>query len=309
MMGEKDIVYFTKENEELRYSLRSVEKNFPHKKVWFFGGCPNGLKPDIHVPVKQEHNSKYMNVREMIKLAIKQSALTDDFWLFNDDFFVMSKVGYVIPAVDGSLARKIQKIKAKYKDHTVYTRRLDKTIYACKSANVDRLNYELHVPMEVNKYKAAVVMELFNDDTAFRSAYGNYYNTAKMIHPDVKIYDPDTDYDPDVHNVYLSTSDASFANGRIGEYIRKTFTTPSRFETDVEIVDVVEEEVEQDIAEPDVSEEFIEEPEEVIEELEETVEEMDDYDDEEIDDYDDEIDEFEERGGVLGRLFKLLFLS
>lgn len=36
-----DIVYFVKEsesNEELRYSLRSL-KNFPRRKVWFYGGC------------------------------------------------------------------------------------------------------------------------------------------------------------------------------------------------------------------------------------------------------------------------------
>ena len=49
-----DIVYFvknTEENEELVYSLRSVEKNFPYNRVWFFGGCPNGLKPDVHIPV------------------------------------------------------------------------------------------------------------------------------------------------------------------------------------------------------------------------------------------------------------------
>ena len=36
----KDIVYFVKDtdtNEELRYSLRSLA-NFPHGKVWFYGG-------------------------------------------------------------------------------------------------------------------------------------------------------------------------------------------------------------------------------------------------------------------------------
>ena len=52
-----DVVYFvkdTKENEELRYSLRTL-KNFPHAKVWFYGGCPEGLKPDHHVYVKQDH--------------------------------------------------------------------------------------------------------------------------------------------------------------------------------------------------------------------------------------------------------------
>ena len=44
-----DVVYVLKSNidpEELRYSLRSVEKNFPHRYVWFVGSQPEGFKPD-----------------------------------------------------------------------------------------------------------------------------------------------------------------------------------------------------------------------------------------------------------------------
>lgn len=61
-----DIVYFVKEsdeNEELRYSLRSL-KNFPHKRVWFYGGCPKGLKPDVHVYVEQNEQNKWQNVNK-----------------------------------------------------------------------------------------------------------------------------------------------------------------------------------------------------------------------------------------------------
>ena len=65
---EKDIVYFVKEsesNEELRYSLRSLV-NFPHRYVWFYGGCPEGLNPDFHVPVKQDKDNKWKNVSMML---------------------------------------------------------------------------------------------------------------------------------------------------------------------------------------------------------------------------------------------------
>ena len=50
-----DIVYFVKgsrKNEELRYSLRTL-KNFPHRKVFFYGEFPDGLVPDRHIHVKQ----------------------------------------------------------------------------------------------------------------------------------------------------------------------------------------------------------------------------------------------------------------
>lgn len=235
---KRDIVYFIKnsdENEELRYSLRSVEKNFPHNKVWFIGGCPVGLKPDKHVPISQTQKNKYLKVRNMIQMAVDMKDLPDNFWLFNDDFFVMSKVSYLLPTIDGSLARKIQKIEEKFGKRTAYTNRLRNTIYALRDMDRDRLNYELHIPMEINKEKASMILNKFNDNVAFRSAYGNYFDLAKSIHPDVKIYDVESSYDPDLHNMYLSTSDHSFLRGEVGEYIRKTFNKPSKYETDIDI--------------------------------------------------------------------------
>lgn len=237
-MSNKDVVYFvkdTKENEELRYSLRSIEKNFPHARVWFVGGCPVGIKPDVHIPVAQTQRNKYLRVRNMIDIVVKKGDLSDDFWLFNDDFFVMSKVSYVLPAIDGSLAKKVQTIERKFKRKTEYSNKLRNTIFALRDKKKDRLNYELHIPMEINKEQAREVLREFNDNVAFRSAYGNYFDLAKTIHPDVKVYDVDARYDPDLHNVFLSTSDQSFSRGVIGEFIRGAFREPSRFEIDIEL--------------------------------------------------------------------------
>ena len=189
---KNDIVYFVKDaekNEELVYSLRSVDKNFPHNKVWFFGGCPNSLKPDVHVPVVQDKGSKYQNVREMIWCAINNPDLSDDFYLFNDD-----------------------------------------TVEALKRMNKDCLNYELHIPMLINKEKAKRIFNAFDNTVAFRSSYGNYYQTARAIHPDVKIIDDDKTYDPDIHNVFLSSSDYTWNYGLVGDYVRSKFPEPSRFE-------------------------------------------------------------------------------
>lgn len=230
-----DVVYFVKNtdhNEELRYSLRSVEKNFPHNKVWFFGGCPKDLKPDVFVPVKQDKGSKYQNVRGSVFEALHTEGLSDDFYLFNDDFFVMSKVSYVVPAVNGSIAFLIQKLNSKYPENIKagYRNRLKNTVNALRKANKDRLNYELHIPMLINKQKGIDILNIFDNTVAFRSTYGNYYGIAKTIHPDVKIFDIDKTYDPDIHNVFLSTSDFSWNHGLIGEYIRSQFPDPSRFE-------------------------------------------------------------------------------
>lgn len=88
-----DIVYFVKEtptNDELTYSVRSLV-NFPHNEVWFYGGCPSNLKPDHHVHVKQDQPTKWANIFKMFKMACLNNEITKNFWLFNDDFFVMKK--------------------------------------------------------------------------------------------------------------------------------------------------------------------------------------------------------------------------
>lgn len=229
----KDIVYFLKEtdeNEELRYSLRSVEQNFPHKDIWFYGGCPNGIKPDLHVKCLQGTESKYLNVRTMLEQAIFNDDISDDFWLFNDDFFIMSPVAFVQPGIQGSLWRKIQQLETKYRKETAYSRKLKVTAYELKRLKKDRLNYELHYPMLINKKKAQKLLKEITSDIAFRSAYGNYYELGGVLIPDVKIFDTESLPHPDMHNVFLSTSDKSFAEGAVGEYIRRKFVDQCKYE-------------------------------------------------------------------------------
>jgi hypothetical protein len=60
-----------------------------------------------------------------------------------------------------------------------------------------------------------------------RSVYGNVNGIPYVQRDDVKIYDMETvPKDAD----YISTNDDIFQHGKVGEYIRDTFTKPSRFE-------------------------------------------------------------------------------
>ena len=123
-----DVVYFVKEsktNEELRYSLRSL-KNFPHRKVWFYGGCPEGLKPDHHVYVEQDQANKWLNINKSIKEAVHNPDITDDFWLFNDDFFIMKPVKKPCNYYDGDLYKRIVTLEDKFRRFTKYSLQLRK---------------------------------------------------------------------------------------------------------------------------------------------------------------------------------------
>ena len=71
-MRKYDVVYILKNDiktDEIRYSLRSIEQNLPHKNVWFVGGQPAGLKPDKALPMKQKGILKWEKARSSL-LAI-----------------------------------------------------------------------------------------------------------------------------------------------------------------------------------------------------------------------------------------------
>ena len=74
-MDKHDIVYILRndiDSDEIRYSLRSVEKYFPHGKVWFYGGKPAGIEPDEYVKVIQQGASKYAKVTNTLSAVVKK---------------------------------------------------------------------------------------------------------------------------------------------------------------------------------------------------------------------------------------------
>ena len=224
-----DVVYILRndiEGEELRYSLRSL-KNLPHDKVWFFGGEPEGLKPDKQVSFEQHGISTWEKVCWTIEQVCKNPEVSDDFYLFNDDFFVMKPVEELPYFYDGTLLRRIQDIKKKTVCiGSLYCTELEKARELLISEHKKTYNYAVHVPMVINKEKALEVLG-FRWITMFRSIYGNYWNVKGQQLKDVKITDDTT---PDKTATFLSTNDNSFANKAVGRYIRSAFPEKSEYE-------------------------------------------------------------------------------
>lgn len=222
-----DIVYFvkdTKNNEELRYSLRTL-KNFPHRKVWFYGGCPEGLKPDQHIWVEQDQANKWLNINKLIKEAVRNPILTDNFWIFNDDFFVMKSIEKPCNYYNGDLYKRIVRLEDAYKRITPYSQLLRDCCKELESLGCETKNYTLHVPMLINKRK---MIELLNvtDFPGFRSLYANYFKIGGKQMSDVKVTSKTKLL---LGTKYLSTDENSF-NGKIGDYIKQHFPEPSKYE-------------------------------------------------------------------------------
>jgi len=226
-----DIVYILKNNidsDEIKYSLRSVERNFPYRKIWFVGGCPDGIVPDEYVNFKQIGWTKWQLATSAIYMACQTEDITNDFWLFNDDFFVMKPVDGLHPMIRGTLRQRVRDIETPRNGNTTaYSRQLRKTLHTLELNGFPQLDYALHVPMLINKARALEVLDRFPDCAMFRSLYGNYWGIEAVKTNDVKVRNKK---DCPKDTILLSTDDESFSKGKVGEYIRECFPEPCKYE-------------------------------------------------------------------------------
>lgn len=231
--SELDIVYFVKHgiiNEEFRYSLRSVCQNMPHRRVWVFGGCPRDIVPDMRVRVVQEGKTKWDKVRTMFRMAAENSEITDNFILFNDDFFVMKPVNKIVPLYRCSLDRHIRILDSAYRNSSYSG--LVKDVRKELIKKVDKpLSYEIHSPFVFNKKKLLKLIDKYPNLHCTRTLYGNLYKIGGEQSEDFKVFSdkPDFSYKD---STFLSTYDGIVSiNNAVWQYIKKSFPKRCEFET------------------------------------------------------------------------------
>lgn len=223
-----DCVYICRpgDNEELRYSIRSVVQNLPHKDIWVIGYKPKWYVGNF-IPVENT-TTKFENIRIALKTAAEDQRISNDFILMNDDFFVINPVKTVVPLHGGLLIDKINR----YRDilgPNRYVTILENTYkFLIKSKIENPLDYDIHTPMPMNKNN---VLKIINRKHFPRSLYGNIFNIGGELIKDVKVYPKDNLMwqEIDINSSYLSAQDDSF-DIIYNEKLKQMFNKPSKYE-------------------------------------------------------------------------------
>lgn len=227
---KEDIVYILKQDissDEIKYSLRSVAENMPGHRVVFYCGCPKDIKPDLYVKHTQTGALKWQRSTSSLVAICKNDDLTEDFFLFNDDFYVLEpQEGEFINLAFGSIEDRIRDLRTRHTD-SGYIRQLVQMEQELLRKGFPTVNYALHVPMLVNRKKALEVLSSA-ESPMFRCMYGNMTYQKYKMHEDVKIYDLETV--PGAHWDFLSSADNTFKNGKVGQWVRERFPNPSPWE-------------------------------------------------------------------------------
>ena len=209
-----DFVYICKDgfNEELKYSIRSVVESFPDPNIWVVGGKPDWYVGN-YIQVNQVH-TKYKNAAENLKKICSSSEISESFVLMNDDFYIIKKIDNIENYHGGYLLNKIN-LYQKINGNSNYTRKLAATYKKIIGLGItDPLDYELHIPMIMEKEKLKEVLQ-YEDKFLWRSMYGNIFNVEGKEMQDVKVYTRGPlvfkSYNLNIdQHTYLSSADSSF---------------------------------------------------------------------------------------------------
>lgn len=223
-----DYVYICRSgnNDELRYSLRSIEKNMPKGRIWVVGHRPIWYIGDF-IPV-DDIGGKFDNIVNCIKTVSENNDISDNFILMNDDFFALNPIDKLKNYHGGLLENKI----ARYKELRMapkYIRLLELTLKQLKENGITNpIDYDIHVPIIMNKtiLKDAINLAFFP-----RSAYGNLAKLEAIKITDVKIYSngEKINWHKIINNDFVSTEDNSFISLK-NNILNKMFDKPSQLE-------------------------------------------------------------------------------
>jgi hypothetical protein len=227
-----DLVYICRsgDNEELRYSIRSAVKNLKFDNLWVVGGKPDWYVGN-HLEVSQA-GKKYPNVQRSVLQLSRNTEISDQFILMNDDFYIVEPVDKVENLHGGRLIDKAN-LYDSLTPSSRYTQKLFETYYRLKEKGFqDPLDYELHVPIIVNKTD---LRHSIKYGLLWRSMYGNIFGiSSRLMEEDVKVYvnsslNPKS-YDlEDLRYPYLSSDDSSFGHV-YRKVLKKMFPKPSEYE-------------------------------------------------------------------------------
>lgn len=177
----------TWQDNEIRYSLRSVCKNFTHGKVFVVGERPPWLRDIIHIPCDDPYPNKLKNGIYKIGMAIKDSRLSSRFVRMNDDFFFINPVKQIAIRHRGAL-------KASIKNHPTqkgyFYLALKQALHGLERRGITNpLDYTSHLPFVLDKAKVREVFDEYGGPGygyLFGTIYGNHFDIGGRKQKDRK---------------------------------------------------------------------------------------------------------------------------
>lgn len=179
-----DIVYPNVEKlaqwEELKFSLRSVTKNFRgiNFNIFVVGDLPDWASDKvIHIPCEYTGKTPRIDILHKHAAVAACEQVDEEYIWMNDDIYLVNPVQYsdlCLPVASGNLASDIRRMPRQ----TVWGRDNEATLELLRSEKLPVFNYGVHVPHRYEKQKVALLVKKYGmtkQPIVLEQIYYNYW--------------------------------------------------------------------------------------------------------------------------------------
>lgn len=178
-------------NNELKYSIRSVEKHLKGVgNIWIVGYKPKNIETNW-INLRDSGRTATESVYVKLKKACQHPEISEDFLFFNDDYYLNKT--YQADKFPFFYKELLSDTLARRKPDS-YFRAVENAFNALTQKGLPVKNFELHAPMLINKVKFLEIGSSFDWKNHFgyvlKSIYANSLNIKGTLEPDLKINYP-----------------------------------------------------------------------------------------------------------------------
>lgn len=175
----------TKDNIELRYTLRSIEKYYGSTEIFLVGDCPRWIKNIHHIPFKQDP-IQCRNKNVMQKLLLASNTINSDFIRWSDDIFALGPVSNIPTYSQGTMMEASLRcgfLKAKFRLSVNNT---------MKEVGINAPFFDVHTPCPIfhESYKEFCLKSSWSgyNTHVLRSYYYNFIKSIPEPFSDLKLF-------------------------------------------------------------------------------------------------------------------------
>lgn len=230
-------------DNELRYSLRSLDQNFSGiGEVWIVGHKPKWLTNVRHIPFPDAYSSnKDANIINKILRVCFEKELSEKFIFMSDDQYILQRTtsSSLQPICDVDL------YTVRHWGKSTWFRRLKRTFLLLKAYKRPAYHYDCHTPQVMSKDLFPKVMLRYNygydigytiNTLYFNSLYISAKNRLPASRVSVRMNKKSDDYklNPEYINgkLFLNHSDEGLTNV-LKDFLKSRFTKKSSYEKSV----------------------------------------------------------------------------
>jgi hypothetical protein len=224
-------------DNEIRYSLRSVQKFFPnHGHVYVVGENLDWFNTQhiTHIPAIDPYINKSANGIHKIQVACQTEEISDPFILMNDDFIFAEPTEEIEVFHKGTLDYNLQKHPSKngyYFENMVNTK-----VILYEQGIENPIDYSIHYPIILDKVKTLKSINVglaSKKPFLLRTLYGNLWNIGGKETMDFKANKLSEFVFQKARRANLiSMSDLVVGYEEVQKWFKLTFPLVSKFEND-----------------------------------------------------------------------------